>query len=79
MNRLSTKKQFRNISAPNVNNRKPHPNYPGFDKGINGFALEMKMQKGAEWFGVQNEYADVTSVNFSERLKVLERSITAHK
>ncbi len=47
-------------------------NYPGFEEGIDGFALGMKMQKGAERFGAKTEYAEVTSVGFSEQVKVLE-------
>lgn len=41
-------------------------NYSGFDEGIDGFALGMKMQKGAERFGAKTEYAEVTSVDFSK-------------
>lgn len=47
-------------------------NYPGFEEGIDGFTLGMKMQKGAERFGVKTEYTEVTSVDFSEKLKALE-------
>lgn len=47
-------------------------NYPGFDEGIDGFALGMKMQKGAERFGSKTEYAEVMSVDFSADVKVLE-------
>lgn len=47
-------------------------NYPGFDEGIDGFVLGMKMQKGAERFGSKTEYAEVTSVDFSEKVKTLE-------
>lgn len=47
-------------------------NYPGFDEGIDGFTLGMKMQKGAERFGSKTEYAEVTSIDFSENLKTLE-------
>ena len=34
-------------------------NYPGFDKGIDGFTLAMQMQKGAERFGVETVLAEV--------------------
>lgn len=44
-------------------------NYPGFEKGIDGFTLGMKMQQGAERFGAKTEYADITSVDFSEKIK----------
>jgi len=47
-------------------------NYPGFDEGIDGFTLGMKMQKGAERFGSKTEYAEVTSVDFSANVKTLE-------
>lgn len=47
-------------------------NYPGFDEGIDGFTLGMKMQQGAERFGAKTEYAEVTSVDFSEKLKKAE-------
>lgn len=44
-------------------------NYPGFDQGIDGFTLGMQMQKGAERFGAKTEYAQVTAVDFSEKIK----------
>ena len=37
-------------------------NYPGFDDGVDGFALGMKMQAGAERFGAETLYASVTEV-----------------
>ncbi|MBQ7895220.1 MAG: FAD-dependent oxidoreductase, partial [Oscillospiraceae bacterium] len=37
-------------------------NYPGFENGIEGYMLAMKMQAGAARFGVENRYADVKSV-----------------
>ena len=46
-------------------------NYPGFDEGIDGFTLGMKMQAGAERFGAKTEYAEVTSVDFSSDIKKL--------
>ena len=46
-------------------------NYPGFDEGIEGFTLGMKMQAGAERFGTKTEYAEVTSVEFSSDIKKL--------
>ena len=30
-------------------------NYPGFEEGIDGFTLGMKMQQGAERFGAKTE------------------------
>jgi thioredoxin reductase (NADPH) len=44
-------------------------NYPGFDEGVDGFTLGMKMQAGAERFGAKTEYASVTSVYLSEEPK----------
>ena len=35
-------------------------NYPGFDEGIDGFELGEKMQKGAERFGVETAFVNVT-------------------
>ena len=37
-------------------------NYPGFDEGIDGFSLGMKMQAGAERFGAETLYAEIQSV-----------------
>lgn len=47
-------------------------NYPGFEEGIDGFTLGMKMQKGAERFGAVTEYAEVISVDFTENIKTIE-------
>lgn len=47
-------------------------NYPGFDEGIDGFSLGMKMQKGAERFGAKTVYEEVTSVDFSGKVKALK-------
>lgn len=44
-------------------------NYPGFDEGIDGFTLGMKMQQGAERFGAKTEYGEVLSVDFSKPIK----------
>ncbi len=49
-------------------------NYPGFEEGIDGFSLGMKMQASAERFGVKTEYAEVLSVDFSEKIKKIETS-----
>lgn len=37
-------------------------NYPGFEEGVNGFDLAEKMQAGAERFGVESEFAEVTGL-----------------
>ncbi len=47
-------------------------NYPGFEEGIDGFTLGMKMQQGAERFGTKTEYAEVSSVDFSGTVKRVE-------
>ena len=44
-------------------------NYPGFDEGVDGFTLGMKMQNAAEKFGAKTEYDEVTEVDFSEKIK----------
>ena len=44
-------------------------NYPGFENGVNGFELGMKMQAGAERFGAVTEYAEVTKVVLTEQIK----------
>lgn len=44
-------------------------NYPGFENGVDGFTLGMKMQQGAERFGAVTEYSEVTEVDFKEKIK----------
>ena len=44
-------------------------NYPGFEQGIDGFTLGMKMQQGAERFGAKTEYDEVTSVELDGEIK----------
>ncbi len=44
-------------------------NYPGFDTGIDGITLGMKMQQGAERFGAKTEYAEVTGAELSGKIK----------
>lgn len=44
-------------------------NYPGFDEGIDGFTLGMKMQQGAERFGAKTVYDEVTDVDLSDKIK----------
>ena len=46
-------------------------NYPGFDEGVDGFTLGMKMQQGAERFGAQTVYADVQGVELDGSIKIL--------
>ena len=47
-------------------------NYPGFEEGIDGFSLGMKMQQSAERFGTKTEYSKITDVDFSGKIKKLE-------
>lgn len=44
-------------------------NYPGFEDGVEGFTLGMKMQAGAERFGAKTVYAEVTAVALGETPK----------
>ena len=47
-------------------------NYPGFDDGIDGFSLGMKMQNGALRFGAETKYAEVSSVELRGAVKRIE-------
>lgn len=49
-------------------------NYPGFEEGIDGFSLGMKMQAGAERFGAETLYAEVLSVQLEGKEKQVETS-----
>ena len=40
-------------------------NYPGFEGGVDGFELGEKMQRGAERFGVETRFAEVTGVELA--------------
>ena len=44
-------------------------NYPGFEEGIDGFTLGMKMRQGAERFGAETENAEAISVDFCGKIK----------
>ena len=44
-------------------------NYPGFEEGVEGFTLGMKMQAGAERFGAETIYAEVTKVSLEGDVK----------
>lgn len=46
-------------------------NYPGFDEGVDGFELGMKMKQGAERFGAETFFADVHSVELKGKIKKL--------
>lgn len=49
-------------------------NYPGFDEGIDGFSLGIKMQSGAHRFGAETLYAEVLSVRLEGKDKHIETS-----
>jgi len=46
-------------------------NYPGFDEGIDGAELSMRMEKGAQRFGAQSIYDTVTDIDFSAFPRVI--------
>ena len=47
-------------------------NYPGFDEGIDGFTLGMKMQQGAHRFGAKTEYDQITKVDLGNKIKKVQ-------
>lgn len=49
-------------------------NYPGFEDGIDGFALAEKMQRQAERFGAVTQYAEAVSADLSAVPKRIETS-----
>lgn len=49
-------------------------NYPGFEQGVDGFTLGMKMQQSAERFGAKTEYAEVVSVDLTGEIKTVNTS-----
>lgn len=49
-------------------------NYPGFDDGIDGFSLGMKMRSGAERFGAETQIAQVLSAQLEGSIKAVETS-----
>lgn len=49
-------------------------NYPGFDEGIDGFELAEKMQRQAERFGAETEYAEVYRMELTAQPKMVETS-----
>ncbi|MCR4662932.1 MAG: thioredoxin-disulfide reductase [Endomicrobiaceae bacterium] len=44
-------------------------NYPGFEEGINGFDLAMKMEKQARTFGCEIVYGEVSSIETEDAIK----------
>lgn len=49
-------------------------NYPGFDEGIDGYLLGVKMQSGAQRFGAKTIFAEVTKADLSGSIKRMETS-----
>ena len=49
-------------------------NYPGFDEGIDGFELSEKMQRQAERFGAETEYAEVQKLDLTAEPKTVKTS-----
>ncbi len=47
-------------------------NYPGFEEGVDGYTLGMKMQAQAERFGVETKLLEVFSVNLRGKIKIVE-------
>lgn len=47
-------------------------NYPGFEEGVDGFTLGMKMQVAAERFGAKTSYDEVLNIDFSEKTKKIK-------
>ena len=51
-------------------------NYPGFDQGIDGITLGMKMQAGAERFGAETIYDEVISAKLEADVKEIETAFS---
>lgn len=47
-------------------------NYPGFPEGIDGLTLAEQIRSGAERFGAETELAEVTAVQLSGNVKMVE-------
>ena len=46
-------------------------NYPGFEETVDGFELAQKMKAGAERFGAESEFAQVTKIDLEATLKTV--------
>ncbi|MBR2405385.1 MAG: thioredoxin-disulfide reductase [Clostridia bacterium] len=44
-------------------------NYPGFEEGIDGFELALKMKQGAERFGAKTMLSEVLNVSLKDKIK----------
>ena len=53
-------------------------NYPGFDEGVDGLTLGMKMQAGAERFGARSEYGDVSAVELDVDIKTVHTDVATY-
>lgn len=49
-------------------------NYPGFDEGIDGFTLGMKLQAGAERYGAETVFDEVVSASLCDDVKKIVTS-----
>lgn len=47
-------------------------NYPGFEDGVDGFELGEKMKKGAERFGAETDFSEVTAVDLAAQPKQIQ-------
>lgn len=47
-------------------------NYPGFEETVDGFALAMKMKAGADRFGAETEFAEVTAMDLKTTPKIVD-------
>jgi thioredoxin reductase (NADPH) len=49
-------------------------NYPGFEEGVDGFELGEKMKQGADRFGAESAFSEVSSVELSANPKIIHTS-----
>ena len=54
-------------------------NYPGFPDGIDGFTLGQNMAAGAERFGAEVVYGEVTAVELTEKVKTVTTSVGTYE
>lgn len=54
-------------------------NYPGFEDGIDGMTLGMKMQQGAEKYGAVTVYGEVTKVELKFHIKEVHTSTEVYR